>query len=131
MSRIVIVGGHGKVALYLARILADRADEVTSIFRTPDHTDDVSATGARPLVADIENLGTNALADLLGGHDAGVFSAGARGGRGAAPANGMGPCWGPAVSPWTRRPAGSPSAPTPPQRPKFRARTWRWWRPLR
>src|SRR6202012_5401736 len=80
MSRIVIVGGHGKVALHLARILNDRGDEVISIFRNPDHTDDVTATGARPVVADIENLDTPALADLLVGHDAVVFSAGAGGG---------------------------------------------------
>jgi uncharacterized protein YbjT (DUF2867 family) len=80
MSRIVIIGGHGKVALHLARTLTDRGDQVTSVFRNPDHADDVSATGARPVVADIENLDTPALADLLAGHDAVVFSAGAGGG---------------------------------------------------
>jgi uncharacterized protein YbjT (DUF2867 family) len=80
MSRIVIVGGHGKVALHLARTLADRGDQVMSVFRNPDHTDDVSATGARPVVADIENLNADALAGLLAGHDAVVFSAGAGGG---------------------------------------------------
>jgi uncharacterized protein YbjT (DUF2867 family) len=81
MSRIVIIGGHGKVALYLARILTERGDEVTSVFRNPDHADDVSATGARPLVADIEALDSDALANLLTGHDAVVFSAGAGGGN--------------------------------------------------
>src|ERR1700734_4115757 len=80
MSPTRIIGGHGKVALHLARILTDRGDQVTSVFRNPDHTDDVSATGARPVVADIENLDTPALADLLAGHDAVVFSAGAGGG---------------------------------------------------
>jgi len=80
MSRIAIVGGHGKVALHLARVLTDRGDQVTSIFRNPDHADDVAATGARPVVADIEKLDTPALADLLAGHDAVVFSAGAGGG---------------------------------------------------
>ncbi|MGA9490515.1 MAG: SDR family oxidoreductase [Mycobacterium sp.] len=80
MSRIAIIGGHGKVALYLARILADRGDEVTSVFRNPDHADDVAAAGARPVIADIEHLDTGALADLLAGHDAVVFSAGAGGG---------------------------------------------------
>jgi uncharacterized protein YbjT (DUF2867 family) len=80
MSRIVIVGGHGKVALHLSRILSDRGDQVTSIIRNPDHADDVAATGARPTVADIENLDTGALADLFAGHDAVVFSAGAGGG---------------------------------------------------
>ena len=56
------------------------ATEVTSVFRNPDHTDDVCATGARPVVADIENADTDALADLLAGHDAVVFAAGAGGG---------------------------------------------------
>ncbi|MGB7146924.1 SDR family oxidoreductase [Mycobacterium sp.] len=81
MSRIVIIGGHGKVALHLARILTERGDEVTSVFRNPDHADDVAATGARPVVADIETLDTDALAKLLAGHDAVVFSAGAGGGN--------------------------------------------------
>jgi uncharacterized protein YbjT (DUF2867 family) len=80
MSRIVIIGGHGKVALHLARILTDRGDHVTSVFRNPDHADDVVAAGARPVVADIEHSDTEALADLLAGHDAVVFAAGAGGG---------------------------------------------------
>jgi uncharacterized protein YbjT (DUF2867 family) len=81
MSRIVVIGGHGKVALHLARILTEHGDEVTSVFRNSDHADDVSATGAHPVVADIETLDTDALANLLAGHDAVVFSAGAGGGN--------------------------------------------------
>jgi uncharacterized protein YbjT (DUF2867 family) len=81
MARIVIIGGHGKVALHLARILTGRGDQVTSVFRNPDHADDVAATGAKPVVADIETLDTGALAELLAGHDAVVFSAGAGGGN--------------------------------------------------
>lgn len=81
MARIVIIGGHGKVALHLARILSGRGDDVTSVFRNPDHTDDVKATGSNPVVADIEQLDTRALADLLAGYDAVVFSAGAGGGN--------------------------------------------------
>ncbi len=81
MARIVIIGGHGKVALQLARILTERGDEASSVFRNPDHSDDVAATGARPVVADIEQMDTDALAGLLAGHDAVVFSAGAGGGN--------------------------------------------------
>jgi uncharacterized protein YbjT (DUF2867 family) len=81
MARIVIIGGHGKVALQLARTLTDRGDEVSSVFRNPAHSDDVAATGAKPVPADIERLDTNALASLLAGHDAVVFSAGAGGGN--------------------------------------------------
>jgi uncharacterized protein YbjT (DUF2867 family) len=81
MSRIVIIGGHGKVALHLARILTDRGDAVASVFRNPDHAEDVATTGAQPVVADIETLDTDALAKLLAGYDAVVFSAGAGGGN--------------------------------------------------
>lgn len=81
MSRIAIIGGHGKVALHLARILSADGQQVSSIFRNPDHSDDVAATGAEPVVADIENSDTDALAGLLVGHDAVVFSAGAGGGN--------------------------------------------------
>src|SRR6185437_8315036 len=81
MARIIVIGGHGKVALQLARILTDRGDEVTSVFRNADHTDDVAAAGANPVTADIEQLDTAALAELVSGHDAVVFSAGAGGGN--------------------------------------------------
>ncbi len=81
MSRIIIFGGHGKVALPLARILTARGDTVTSVFRNGAHTYDVEATGALALVADIENLGIDELARHIEGHDAVVFSAGAGGGN--------------------------------------------------
>jgi uncharacterized protein YbjT (DUF2867 family) len=81
MARIVLIGGHGKIALQLARILTDRGDEVSSVSRNPGHSDDVAATGANPVVADIEQLDTNALTELVTGHDAVVFSAGAGGGN--------------------------------------------------
>lgn len=84
MARIIIIGGHGKVALQLARILTERGDEVTSVFRNPAHSDDVAASlsgRGRAVVADIEQSDTDALAGLLAGHDAVVFSAGAGGGN--------------------------------------------------
>ncbi len=80
MARIIVIGGHGKVALQLAPILTGRGDKVSSVFRNPDHRQDVAATGARAIVADIERLDTDGLADLLAGHDAVVFAAGAGGG---------------------------------------------------
>jgi uncharacterized protein YbjT (DUF2867 family) len=80
MARVIVIGGHGKVALQLARILSERGDQVTSVFRNPDHSDDVAATGAQPVAADIEQLDTDALAGLLTGHHTVVFSAGAGGG---------------------------------------------------
>lgn len=80
MSKVIIIGGHGKVALRLAPQLVERGTEVTSIFRNPDHEAEVAATGATPVVADVETMSTEALEELVRGHDAVVWSAGAGGG---------------------------------------------------
>lgn len=80
MSRIIVFGGHGRIALLLAPLLVARGDEVTSVIRNPDHVADVEKTGARALVADVETLDTAALSDIIRGHDAVVWSAGAGGG---------------------------------------------------
>lgn len=80
MSRILIIGGHGKIALLLAPLLAARGDEVTSVVRNPDHADDVRASGASPLVLDVAAADTKSLSDAFAGYDAVVWSAGAGGG---------------------------------------------------
>lgn len=80
MTRVAIIGGHGKIALRLAKILSDRGDEVTSLIRNPAHHDDVEATGATPVVADVENLDVAGIVSVLTDQDAVVFSAGAGGG---------------------------------------------------
>jgi uncharacterized protein YbjT (DUF2867 family) len=80
MSRILIFGGHGKVALLLAPLLVARGDEVTSVIRNPAHAADVAATGAMPRVADVESLSEAELAELVADQDALVWSAGAGGG---------------------------------------------------
>jgi uncharacterized protein YbjT (DUF2867 family) len=81
MSRVLIIGGHGKIALRLAPLLVERGDVVTSVIRNPEHQDEVAATGAVPLVADVEHLDTDGLAAVLDGQDAVVWSAGAGGGN--------------------------------------------------
>jgi len=80
MSRIAVIGGHGKVALHLSRILSGRGHQVSSLIRNPDHRADVEATGAEAVVADVESLDAGRLAEVLRGHDAVVWSAGAGGG---------------------------------------------------
>ncbi|NMO01940.1 NAD(P)H-binding protein [Gordonia sp. TBRC 11910] len=81
MTKVAIIGGHGKIALKAARLLSARGDAVTSIIRNPDHSADIEATGAAPLVLDVENAGPAELADALRGFDAVVWSAGAGGGN--------------------------------------------------
>jgi uncharacterized protein YbjT (DUF2867 family) len=80
MSRIIVFGGHGKVALYLERLLTARGDDVTAVIRNPDHQAEVAATGAAPVVADIETMDVDALTNLVAANDAVVWSAGAGGG---------------------------------------------------
>ncbi|WP_298441840.1 NAD(P)H-binding protein [Gordonia sp. (in: high G+C Gram-positive bacteria)] len=82
MANIVIIGGHGKVALLLAPILTARGDTVTSVIRDPEHAIDVSRTGANPLLLDIETASAPELAAVLTAAraDAVVFTAGADGG---------------------------------------------------
>jgi uncharacterized protein YbjT (DUF2867 family) len=80
MTRILVIGGHGKVALLLESLLVARRDTVTAVIRDAAQEADVSATGATPLVADIEHLDTDQLANIISGNDAVVWSAGAGGG---------------------------------------------------
>ncbi|MGV9194481.1 SDR family oxidoreductase [Microbacterium sp. MC2] len=81
MARILIFGGHGKVALQLAPLLVERGLHVTSVIRNPDHEAEVAATGAVPLVADVEVFDTEQLTNLVSANDAIVWSAGAGGGN--------------------------------------------------
>jgi nucleoside-diphosphate-sugar epimerase len=81
MTRIAIIGGHGKVAMELSRNLAADGHNVTSFIRNPDHAADVAATGAAPAVLDVEHATTAGIADAIRNHDAVVWSAGAGGGR--------------------------------------------------
>ena len=78
--RIVIAGGHGKIALLLARQLVESGHQAVSIIRNPAHADEVEATGAEPVVLDLEQATSGELAARLDGADAVVFAAGAGGG---------------------------------------------------
>lgn len=81
MSRIVIVGGHGKVAMLVAPLLVQAGHEVVSLIRDPAQADDVAATGAVPLLLSVEEASEAELAGAFTGADAVVWSAGA-GGKG-------------------------------------------------
>jgi uncharacterized protein YbjT (DUF2867 family) len=80
MTTIVIAGGHGKIALRLARLLSARGDSVRSLIRNPGHQAGVRAVGAEPVVADMEAL--ESLAEFVEGADGVVFAAGAGPGSG-------------------------------------------------
>jgi|SRR5580698_2557068 uncharacterized protein YbjT (DUF2867 family) len=81
--RIVIAGGHGKIALLLERLLAERGDQAVGLIRNPAHLADVHQAGAEAVVCDLEAASAGDVAVLLSGADAVVFAAGAGPGSGA------------------------------------------------
>jgi len=82
VSTVAIAGGHGKIALILGRLLAERGDAVRGLIRNPDQEDDLRAAGIEPVVCDLEGDGDVAAA--IRGADAVVFAAGAGPGSGDA-----------------------------------------------
>lgn len=80
MARILLIGGHGKVALLAEPLLVHAGHHVTAVIRNPDHEADVAATGATPLVVDIETLDLDQFTNLVSGNDVVIWSAGAGGG---------------------------------------------------
>ena len=81
---VVIAGGHGKIALQLAEQLTRQGHRVRALIRNPEHADDVAATGAVPVILDLEHTSVDELAEAIAGADAAVFAAGAGPGSGAA-----------------------------------------------
>ncbi|BBY19618.1 SDR family oxidoreductase [Mycolicibacterium litorale] len=82
--RVVIAGGHGKIAVHLERLLAQRGDEAVGLIRNPDHAGDLEAAGAQPVVLDLEKASVDEVVEAVRGADAVVFAAGAGPGSGAA-----------------------------------------------
>jgi uncharacterized protein YbjT (DUF2867 family) len=80
--RVAIAGGHGQIALRLAKILSERGAEVVALIRNPDHADDVRQAGAEPAVVDLEHATEDDVAQAIAGSDAVVFAAGAGPGSG-------------------------------------------------
>lgn len=79
-NRIIILGGHGKIALLALPKLTAAGYAVDAVIRNPDHGDDVRDAGGNPVVLDIEQASTADLVDAFADADAIVFSAGAGGG---------------------------------------------------
>jgi uncharacterized protein YbjT (DUF2867 family) len=82
--RIVIAGGHGKIALLLERLLAERGDQAVGLVRNPGQLAEVREAGAEGVICDLEAASAEEVAVLLSGADAVVFAAGAGPGSGAA-----------------------------------------------
>ena len=80
--RVVIAGGHGKIALLLERLLAARGDVPVGLIRNPAHIGDLAAAGAQAVVLNLEHSSVSQVAEAVRGADAVVFAAGAGPGSG-------------------------------------------------
>lgn len=81
---VVIAGGHGKIGLRLARLLAEQERRPVGLVRRAEHEADLLAVGAHPVRFDLESGSAQELAEHLRGAEAVVFAAGAGPGSGAA-----------------------------------------------
>ena len=75
--KVVIAGGHGKIALHVERLLAERGDHSVGLIRNADQEAEVIAAGGHPVLFDLENATAAALSEHLQGADAVLFAAGA------------------------------------------------------
>ncbi|TDC36639.1 NAD-dependent epimerase/dehydratase family protein [Micromonospora sp. 15K316] len=82
--RVVIAGGHGKIAQLLERELAGHGDHAAGLIRDPAQSVALAAAGAQPIICDLEHADVTEVAGHLAGADAVVFAAGAGPGSGAA-----------------------------------------------
>lgn len=76
MSRIAVVGGHGKVAQLLHTSLVARGHVPVALVRREDYRAELEALGAEVRLLDIEQDGAPAFAEAFRGADAVVFAAG-------------------------------------------------------
>jgi uncharacterized protein YbjT (DUF2867 family) len=77
---VLVAGGHGKVALHLLRLLAERGHHARGLIRNADHAPDLEHVGAVPVLCDLE---TDDAVPHIGAAEAIVFAAGAGPGSGA------------------------------------------------
>jgi uncharacterized protein YbjT (DUF2867 family) len=77
---IVIIGGHGKIAMHLHQILKEKGHTVKGLIRKEEQADDLRKAGAEPVIADIEK--EDDISEYVGDADAVVFAAGAGPGSG-------------------------------------------------
>jgi uncharacterized protein YbjT (DUF2867 family) len=67
----------------LSGLLVAQGDAVAGLIRNPDHATEVQATGAEPVICDLERASVDEIAAAVSGTDAVVFAAGAGPGSGA------------------------------------------------
>ena len=76
MSRIVVVGAHGRTGLLIVEQLIKAGDSVLATIRNPKHRADLVKRGAETVILDLEDSTGPEFAAQFKGADAVVFAAG-------------------------------------------------------
>lgn len=84
MSRIVVVGAHGRTGALIVRQLIARGDSVLATIRNPRHMADMVKAGAETVILDLELSPGPDFARQFKGADAVVFAAGSAAGESSA-----------------------------------------------
>jgi uncharacterized protein YbjT (DUF2867 family) len=84
MSRIVVVGAHGRTGLLIVEQLIKAGNEVVATIRNPKHMADLVKRGAETLILDLEATPGPEFARHFKGADAIVFAAGSGTGESSA-----------------------------------------------
>ena len=84
MSRIVVVGGHGRTGQLVVGQLVVRGDTVLATIRNPKHKAAIAKLGAEAVVLDLATASLREIAAVFAGADAIVFAAGSAVGESSA-----------------------------------------------
>ena len=76
MSRIVVIGGHGRTGIEIVKQLVAAGDSVVATIRNPKHMADLVKAGAETFVLDLEKSTGPEFSVAMAGADAVVFAAG-------------------------------------------------------
>lgn len=82
-KKVLIIGGHGKVAQLTTSRLIRAGMDVTSLIRNPDQAPDIEALGSTPFIRDLTALSADDWAQQLEGYDVVIWAAGNAGKDGA------------------------------------------------
>lgn len=84
MSRIVVVGGHGRTGMLIVKQLVAGKDAVVATIRNPRDMADIVKAGAEAVMLDLEKSAFDAWVFAFKGADAIIFAAGSAAGESSA-----------------------------------------------
>jgi uncharacterized protein YbjT (DUF2867 family) len=79
-KKVLVIGGHGRVALRALPLLVEAGHDVSALIRKPEYEPDIRAAGATPVGAEMLAFDGRAWEELFRGFDVVVWAAG-NGGR--------------------------------------------------